>query len=317
MSDRLLVMASVLCSAFVLSGTALVFAQDVATWSTRVGAGEAGGALWATSLHRLHAASPLVSVLGVMGFALVAVAWQHELRRIRLRETALDAPVRGGLKRSSRLALSFHRAFSASLPVMAIVLLSGVAVFVLQGRGGALVSERTSVMVASFHGGAMGGGLQQFLWVFTGLNIALLNVFVTRIRAARLGEAGVPSFRAYEDIPQGASLGVILGVLAGLAIIAWGGPVGAIPAVVVFAICWSIAVHLWAPMAESGGWRIVPLVLVAAVIGGDVLRGVDWTASTLKVWGFALALGFGAILLARVGRRTLVSESAAPQGDAP
>lgn len=269
--------------------------------------GDEGGHLWRASLARFHAASPLVAVLGVMATTLVAAAWRTELRRVRVQDTALAAASASQSPplRSRTLAVSFHRAFSASMPVMAIVGLSGVAVFVIGGPGSSLVSEETRALMRQFHTGEVAGAPQQFLWLFTGLNIALLNVYVTRIRAARLGERRVPSFRAYEDIPQGAAIGLTLGVLASLALIAWSGPATLIPPLMVFAVCWAIVVHLWAPIAASSSWKILPFVLALAVIFGDVFRAPQGEEPAIRVWIFAVCLAFFSVLVARLGRRTL------------
>lgn len=306
MSDRLFVLASVIASVFVGAGTALLFRADFDRWLLPSGVGSAGEEQGLVeTLVGLHSASPFVSVLGLMSLGLLASGWGFEYRRGAILGAAGIAET-DARRRSERLAQSFLRASKAVLPLLIVLLLSGVALLGMQqlhandGVGEALLTP-----LRALHTGELFGVAHTFLWLFAGLLLMLLNVFVTRIRAARLGERGVTSFRVYEDIPQGAALGVSFGILLSMAVLAWSGAAGLVPIAILFSICWSVGAHLWPPIAESGGWRALPFVLALAVIFGDLFGVVASEAPQIRLWFYALSLAFFMVLAARIGRRTL------------
>ena len=290
MSDRLLVMATIVSTVFVLTASALIFVPDVVAWR-----GEAAGSTWHAALARFHHGGRWVSVFGFMALSLLMVS----ARRALLFESTDQEGREFELQRQLRGAVR------AVWPLILLVVLSGVAVLVAETfvSDGAMADASYSTLVSA-HQGRAWGAAQQFLWLIIGLNLVLIVLLLARLRAARFQRRGLASFRAYEDLPQGAALGTAIGVLLSLAVLAWGGPAELTAMIVVFAMCWTIAVHLWPPIPTSGGWRALPFLLALAVIAGD-LFGTHAQGSSLKLWVVALVFAFFMVLAARIGRRSL------------
>lgn len=306
MADRIFVLASVLLAAFTLSGAALSFGSAVDAWAG-LNAADAGAAAWRASLMQLHSQTAFVATLGVLALLYHVMAWTQMLRAPDplLSSVSLDDPP-STPPRSVQLRARFRQSLRRGLPLILVVASSGVALLLVLSTD--LQSHLSEAMLAhlqAFHGARLLGSAQPFLWMWAGGNLVLLSVYTARIRAAQLQERGVQSFRAYEDIPQGAALGLLLSTLVSLVVIAWGGPAELIPTLFIFGLCWCIGMHLWSPLAESGGWRWIPLSIFSLVVIGDLFASKALIGATWMVWAGSFALAVIATLVARLGRRTL------------
>ena len=187
--------------------------------------------------------------------------------------------------------------------MLLLLVVSGVAVLVLRGIGAeGRLSASVIAGAQAFHAGALFGVLQKWLWLVGAMNLALLVVLLCRVRAARLSERGLSAAHIYEDLPQGAALGASAGVIVSLAVYAWGGSMYAVSTVMIFAVCWGVAVHLLPVIARSAGWRWLPFLLALAVVAGDVVRG-GVSVAAVSVWALGVVFAFFMVLVARVGRR--------------
>lgn len=306
--DRLYAMAAIVLSIFVLSGVALTFQEVMTTWAH--GWPEENSSLhpWLATFHVLHSQSVWLRVLILPLLVWTSMVFAFEGRRAAV-YARFPEPPDAIPQRVYQSTVSLVKPLFYAAPLWTLYIVSGV--FLLFYPIGAETGERgVFFLLAHLHAHPEVDVILPWLALLIGHLFCLFLVWIARIRAARLAAMGVQTARFYEDLPQGAVLGMISAVLVSWIALAWGAPLETMP-LVCFAVAASVCVsHVAQVVAESPSWRFLPFGFVAAIVIGDVVRGAAFQQDSLQLWGFSLVSAFFMVLIARLHRRALYAEGA-------
>lgn len=305
--DRLYVVATIVLAVFICAGIAQAFADTVVAWGTPWPTENSSTHPWVAVLDAMHGQGVWTRVLMLPLVAWISVVCVFEGRRgaayARSPKSAEALPYR-----MVQIAASIVKPLVWSMPALLLYVVSGAQ---LTLRTSPLPSRPTRLvdLLSWLHAHAESDPILPWFALLAGALVCVLIVLVGRVRAARLQALGVRGFRLYEDLPQGAVLATISALLSTLTLMAWGGPLPAVPLVFLVVFVSMLLAHLLPVVSESPAWRWFPFVFVFLLVLGDVVRGGVAERGAWTVWGFAFALAFVAVVVARVHRRALYRAS--------
>lgn len=301
--DRLYVLAGIISAVFIFSGVARNFETEVLSWATALPVGASSVHPWAATMQVFHGEGAWASWWPIPAVLWLVLVWAAEMsrysayRREPERAAKLPERVQGTAQAFSRPLLYM------ALPIV-LYLMSGLALM----RGvpaGDPQQMNAAQAIAWLHTHPEVDAFLPWIGLITGIFWLLFIVLGARVRAARLQAVGVSTFHLYEDLPQGAALGVGTAFLLSLSVLAWNGPAEILPVLTLLVICSMIVANVFPIVAESDAWRFFPLLLFLLIIVGDLFTGPAFRRETFAVWGFAFGCAVVMILVARVQRRSL------------